>query len=169
MDEITITVGGRSGTGKTTIANLITKALKLNGINPEIVLGLNHEYEDDLNYHKNINALIEKGTKIKIQEKQYVKSFDDYKKARDWFHNLLMGVEMIKKENNPESLFFKDKDNEIIMEQDYKNGQLWVSCIKIWSVLRSECNLSDQEISDIIKDMMGDIFKIKVSTPHNIK
>ena len=72
MNKITVTVSGCAGTGKSTIAELITRSLELHGFN----VAMHHSHNEvnrkqflgDL--YKKANALFEKGTKIDIYEKQ---------------------------------------------------------------------------------------------------
>lgn len=56
--------------------------------------------------------------------------------------------------------------NDCYMEQDGNNDRLWICDNKIWSNLKSEFGLNDQDIKDLIKNMVEEHFKMKVSTPN---
>jgi len=49
---------------------------------------------------------------------------------------------------------YRLSDSEWLMQQDYKNGYLWVRCSLIWSVFKIKFGLNDQQISFFIKGWM---------------
>ena len=48
------------------------------------------------------------------------------------------------------------KNGKLLFEQDFKNGELWVSYKYIWSVLEGEFGLNIGEIKELINNVMYD-------------
>lgn len=62
------------------------------------------------------------------------------------------------------SIYFKTGDR-IYMRYDTKNGNLWCEYINIWSVLLHKYLCSNLEISELIRGMVEQHFKLNVVTP----
>ena len=70
MNNITITVSGQSGSGKSTIAEIINRALEVHGFYVHVKQQDHHEKPLLCDLYKRIAALSEKETYITILEKQ---------------------------------------------------------------------------------------------------
>ena len=63
-----------------------------------------------------------------------------------------------------EITFYNDK-NEWMYQQDYKNGGLWISYDRIWSILESKSGLNYNQIKELINDWVETNLGWKGLTP----
>ena len=56
-------------------------------------------------------------------------------------------------------------DSQKIMEQDQKNGYLWVSYIKIWSILKDQYSLNCEQIRGLIQSRVVIPYEMGSLTP----
>jgi hypothetical protein len=64
----------------------------------------------------------------------------------------------------PNSIFYM-KDNKVYMEQDKKNGVLWVDEESIWADLKEWFSLERNDSQSIIKKWVEETYNIKGVTP----
>lgn len=83
----------------------------------------------------------------------------------DWFKSLLFKM-IIKQDQKrfPNFLFFFIGNN-LYMDYDVKNNIFGCSYPYIWSNIQLNFGLSDEEISDFIKNQVEKHFKMEINTP----
>ena len=74
------------------------------------------------------------------------------------------GMEKVVTPKYPNSIFYK-KDGEVIMEQDKKNGYMWVSYSLIWVIFYNRFRLDYNQTQTFIRDMLEQHFKLVSLTP----
>jgi hypothetical protein len=65
----------------------------------------------------------------------------------------------------PDSVFYVNSDNEILMEYIKKNEYVWIHYDKIWSRIKSLFPLNSSEIKSIMKHWLEEAYKLKGVTP----
>ena len=63
----------------------------------------------------------------------------------------------------PNHIFFM-KDGEVIFDYNKKNGWVYISNEKIWSLLESFFGLEYEEIQDLLKQWVEEHYKLRVRT-----
>ena len=63
----------------------------------------------------------------------------------------------------PNHIFFM-KDDEVIFDYNKKNGWVYISNEKIWSLLESFFGLEYEEIQDLLKQWAEEHYKLRVRT-----
>lgn len=71
-----------------------------------------------------------------------------------------------KDENHPETIFYRNSEDKWVLEQDNLNDTLWVKYKDFWSVLGIKYSMKFKDIQLVIKYMVEQKFKIKVSMPY---
>ena len=94
------------------------------------------------------------GTEINPLSKK-VKEFIDYK---------LDGLIQFESNNYPNNIFYK-KDDIILFRQDLKNERLLCSYKHYWSFFKEEIGLNNDEITGLIKALVGTHLNCKQFTP----
>ena len=90
------------------------------------------------------------------------------KRIDDFFENLFNGLLFETLDEHPNSLFFIKRNGDDVktyMEQDYKNDYLWCSYSLIWSFFSIDMGLERSETAVLIKERVGEAFKLKLGTP----
>jgi len=85
-----------------------------------------------------------------------------------FIENKIKGLKPIKKDDYPESIFYVDYDDKVILKQDDKNDRLLVIYKGFWEVLRDKYLLKSTEIKDIIQYMVLIHLKFRASTPQEL-
>ena len=67
----------------------------------------------------------------------------------------------------PNHIFFM-KDGEVIFDYNKKNGWVYISNEKIWSLLESFFGLEYEEIQDLLKQWVEEHYKLRVTTTNEI-
>ncbi len=70
-----------------------------------------------------------------------------------------------KHKDYPDSVFYVDSENQILMEYDKKNERVWISYDNIWSKLERYFYLEYKDIQLIIKDWLEEHYKLEGVTP----
>ena len=81
-----------------------------------------------------------------------------------YLNNEYGDLKKIKTDRYPNSIFFV-KDKKIYMEQDLKNGYLWIDYFTIWKDLRTIFSIEDDEIRNIITKWVEETYKLRGVTP----
>ena len=71
----------------------------------------------------------------------------------------------IMKMTGEKQITYYNSDNEWIMQQDYKNGKLWIRFTLIWEVFENKYKLNDQQIRDFINSWVETNLNWKGLTP----
>jgi hypothetical protein len=73
----------------------------------------------------------------------------------------------LKKVIKDDKTYYVDSDREplFMYYQDLDIGVVWVSYDRIWSVLGTEYGLKHTEIQGLIKDWLGETYKLRGLTP----
>ena len=66
----------------------------------------------------------------------------------------------------PKSIFYM-KDNKVYMEQDKKNGYLWIDSDTIWQDLKMWFSMEYPDIQSVITKWVEEAYNIKGITPQN--
>ena len=66
----------------------------------------------------------------------------------------------------PDSIFYI-RGKKVYMEQDLKNGYLWLDSYTIWQDLKMWFSLDYYNIESIIKKWVEEAYNIRGVTPHN--
>jgi len=74
-------------------------------------------------------------------------------------------LEEYRTDKRPNSIFFV-KNKKVHMEQDLKNGMLWVGYDTIWSDLENTFSLEYDDVQSIIKKWVEVTYNLKGVTPH---
>ncbi len=104
----------------------------------------------------------------KLPEKEIEKLMTDIvkpdktKEMSDFLFNMINGS-VIQFTGDREITYYKD--NEWIIQQDYKNERLWVRYSLIWNVFEEKFNLNYNQIRNFIKDWIETNTKWKGLTP----
>jgi len=69
-------------------------------------------------------------------------------------------------EKNPNSVFYVNSENEIIILYDENTNDVWISYTSIWLKLESLFYLKYQDIHLIIKDWLEEHYNLKGVTPY---
>jgi len=89
-----------------------------------------------------------------------ISSVDKQKLAKDWLIEQINGLIIDIKSNPDYIIYMKDVG---YFWYEHKKCTLWVSWLKIWSILETKFGLKEQEILDLC-GWVGEILKIKVDT-----
>ena len=65
----------------------------------------------------------------------------------------------------PNSVFYVDSDNEILMQYNKKNQYVWIHYGEIWSKIESLFYLEYDDIKSIMKHWLEEAYKLKGVTP----
>ena len=76
--------------------------------------------------------------------------------AKEWFKSLLNGSDILF-DKYPNQLIFL-KGDDCLFSYNYKTKRFSYSYDKIYSILKKECNLNDDEIKEVIKDTVSECF-----------
>lgn len=87
--------------------------------------------------------------KDKIKQIKYLR----LKPEERFLLDMMNGIKPFISKNYPKSIFWK-KDDDILFEQDYKNGWLRCNYNKIWSVFSKKYEYSYPEIQSFIKSVV---------------
>ena len=89
---------------------------------------------------------------------------------KDLFHTLTKDLVIkIDEKEYPNSIFFFNKDNEIIFEYDKNNGYFWCNYKKYWTIFYEKFNYNYNQVKYLTKDMVENHFKINEITPMSIR
>jgi hypothetical protein len=69
----------------------------------------------------------------------------------------------------PDSVFYVNSNDEILMEYDKENEYVWLHYDQIWSKIESLFPLNSSEIQSIMKHWLEETYKLKGVTPPSIK
>jgi hypothetical protein len=111
-----------------------------------------------------MRSIIKKILKEEINDFDWVSEIKPMKPEmeflKDNFDNL---VEVIK----GDEIYYVDSERKplFMYRQDSENGYVWVSYNRIWSVLRNDFGLNNTEIQELIKDWLGETYKLRGFTP----
>lgn len=86
------------------------------------------------------------------------------KEERFWQLMLQTNSIKIDKEKYPNSTF-GFVDDKCLWEYDSKNRYLWIDYYRVWSILRTEYQLNDNDIQRLIKTLVEEYFNCKGVTP----
>ena len=103
--------------------------------------------------------------KLKISEIVPVKFTEHEQGIIDLFNEKLSDLIIFIDESRPLEINYKKPDGSCIMQQDNKNGLLWVKYEGFWEVLECEFSTEYTDIQNLIQAMVERAFKHKVSTP----
>ena len=67
----------------------------------------------------------------------------------------------------PNSVFYVDSDNEVLMEYDKENLYVWIHYDEIWSKIESLFHLKYDDIKSIMKHWLDETYKLKGITPYS--
>ena len=67
----------------------------------------------------------------------------------------------------PNSVFYVNSDNEVIMEYDKKSKVVWIRYDRIWSKIESLFYLKYDDIQSIMEHWLDEAYKLKGVTPHD--
>jgi hypothetical protein len=84
------------------------------------------------------------------------------KDMSDFLFNIINGSTMIMTEKDEVTYY---KDNEWILQQDFKKDNLWVRYSLIWVIFEKKYSLNNQQISDFIKGWVETNLNWKGLTP----
>lgn len=88
---------------------------------------------------------------------------DKYKEISDFLFSTINGCKM--KMTDEKEITFYNSDNEWVIQQDYKNGNLWVRYKLIWKVFEVKYKLNDQQIREFIQSWVETNLNWKGLTP----
>ncbi len=83
----------------------------------------------------------------------------------DFVKSMLSDLIPFKFDDYPESIFYMSSAGKWILEQDYKNDRMWIRFNTFWSVLENKYSMGYDDIQTLLKYMIEQAFKEKVSTP----
>ena len=65
----------------------------------------------------------------------------------------------------PNSVFYVNTDNEVIMEYDKENEHVWIDYYNFWSKIESLFSLNYRETQSIMKVWLEETYKLEGVTP----
>jgi hypothetical protein len=65
----------------------------------------------------------------------------------------------------PDSVFYVNSDNQILMEYDKKIECVWIHHVQIWSKIKSLFPINYSEIQSIMKHWLEETYKLRGVTP----
>ncbi len=87
------------------------------------------------------------------------------KEIIDFIKSILGDLIPFKFDNYPLSIFYMSSNGKWILEQDNKNDRLWVRYDIVWEILEEKYLIEYDDIQTLLKYMIEQAFKEKVSTP----
>ena len=102
--------------------------------------------------------------KMKLKDKIHNIKESRLSPAEKFLYLIFWNLEEYYSDKYPNSIFYK-KDNDVLFEYNKKNGKIWCHYDKIWSVLKLNYGLNDQEIKDLIKGVVWETLKLKEVIP----
>ena len=69
----------------------------------------------------------------------------------------------------PNSVFYVNSDNEVIMEYDKKSKVVWIRYDRIWSKIESLFYLKYDDIQSIMEHWLDEAYKLKGVTPLELR
>ena len=101
-----------------------------------------------------MNIIVDRPQLVRVVKLYLTKSFGDLtpKRHKDY----------------PNSVFYVNSDNEIFMEYDKKNENVWVGYDQIWSKLESLFYLNYSDIQLIMKDWLEEHYNLRGLKPRNV-
>lgn len=106
------------------------------------------------------NVQLKKLALENFTEAELTKSFEEM------FLDMWFGCTLHKDAEYPESVFLM-KNGEWMFEQDFKNGRLYCRYNKVWKVFIDEFGHNFDQISDLIRGIVEQRFKLMGLTPFN--
>ena len=82
--------------------------------------------------------------------------------AKKWLTDNYGNLESYETDKYPNHIFFM-KDGKFILEYNRKNGYCRISHKEIWLFLESVFQLEYEEIQDIVKEWVGEHYKLRVT------
>jgi hypothetical protein len=70
-----------------------------------------------------------------------------------------------KHKDNPNSVFYVNSDDEVMMEHDKNTNNVWIDYFKIWSKLESLFYIKNDDIQLIMKEWLEEHYNLKGVTP----
>ena len=72
-----------------------------------------------------------------------------------------------KHKDHPESVFYVNSNNKIMMEYEQKNGDVYINYDHIWSKIESLFHVNYDEITQIMKVWFEDVYNLEGVTPYS--
>jgi hypothetical protein len=90
--------------------------------------------------------------------------------ALSWMNNNYSSdqLEIVTSEKYPNSVFFR-KNGKVVMEQDKKYKDFWVSYDEIWSFFESFFGMEYQQIREVLSYWLEETLKLEGYTPKFIQ
>ncbi len=103
--------------------------------------------------------------KFKISKLTSVEFNEKEKEIIEFINFILSDLIPFKYELYQESMFYMNSEGKWLLEQDNKNDMLWVRYDDFWGVLDKKYLIEYDDIQYLLKYMIEQAFKEKVSTP----
>lgn len=107
--------------------------------------------------------------KIKISKLTKTSLLGIDKEIVDFINSILYDLIPFQMEDNLTSIYYMNNKGDWILEQDNKNNALWVRYGMVWKILKYDYMINDINIQTLLKYMVEQAFKQKVSTPYDYK
>ncbi len=103
--------------------------------------------------------------KIKINKITSVEFTEKELKIIEFINSMLSDLIPFQYENLPESMFYMNPAGKWILEQNDKSDILYVRLENFWRILETDYSMGYDDIQTLLKYMIEQAFKEKVSTP----
>ncbi len=87
------------------------------------------------------------------------------KEIIEFVKSMLSDLILFKYIDTTESMFYMNSEGKWILEQDNKNDMLWVRHEGFWNILEYKFSMSNENIRTLLKYMIEQVFKEKLSRP----
>jgi hypothetical protein len=82
-----------------------------------------------------------------------------------WLNNYFGDLTTKKHKDNPDSVFYVNSHNEVMMESDKKNERVYINYAHIWSKIESLFHLDYNDTQSIMKVWLEETYKLEGVTP----
>ncbi len=103
--------------------------------------------------------------KLKINKITSVEFTEKEKEIIGFIKSILDDLIPFKYNNYANSMFYMNSEGKWILEQDDKSNRLWIRYDDFWGVLDKTFSIEYDDIKNLLKYMVEQAFKQKVSTP----
>ena len=92
----------------------------------------------------------------------YITHKEKEKQRYHRFHTIsVYTMETNVNKNNPNNVFFCNKDGKVRMENSHQFQRFWVDCDDIWSKIGSDFDDNYYYIKKLIQSMVGEVYKTR--------
>ena len=96
-----------------------------------------------------------------------LKKLVGFESPMDFLH-LFDDLDIVHSEENPDYTLFRYKPEHNLMVYTIKNGNVYINQYEIWSILEDNFGLNYNEIQELTKEWLSEVYNLRGVTPWNV-